>query len=185
MISTLVTALALLSAPSASDPDPPEPNPDPFVSAGSTYLLVEGGYGSSFQGSGRKLGIGSVGLERFLWDGISLGVAANGLWMDQPAGDTSGASLQVVGRWYPTLGRSLTPYFHAGSGGIVTGEPVPNRGTRYNFSSDLGVGVSTGIADSARLTLGARWNHISNASLGDNNPGRDFIYGYAGLAVGL
>ena len=126
-----------------------------------------------------------MGVERFVRDGISLGVAANGARMEQPGGHTSGASVQVVARWYVMPERSVTPFADAGSGGIVTGDPVPSRGTRYNFSSDIGIGVSARLSGRARLTAGTRWNHISNASLGDSNPGRDFIYGFAGVAVPL
>lgn len=186
---TLFTAALLLAAPTAhccprhhktaiSPDDAPR-----FGEVGTRWIRAEGGYGPSLGSDGQRMRIGSLGFEHFVRDGLSLGLSANAMHFGGAGRDTDGGSLQVVVRWHPIPDAPLTPYAHLGGGGIVTEDPVPHAGTRYNFSSDLGLGVAFRTGERVRLTVGGRWNHISNASLGEHNPGRDTLYGHTGLDI--
>ena len=190
MIWTLLAATALSGGiPVSPDECCPvavqaaaEPAP-PFGEAGTTRIRVEGGHGPAYKPRGRRLTVGSVRLDRFVVDGFSAGVALSGVRFARPEESTAGAGVEVVFRWYAFRDRLLSPYADAGGGGMVTGRPVPVHGTRINFSSSLGVGVGFRLSETVRLSMGSRWNHISNGNLGTHNPGRDSLYGYMGASL--
>jgi hypothetical protein len=65
---------------------------------------------------------------------------------------------------------------------LSTNNPVPSGGSQFNFTPQAGIGVTIDVGErDARLVLGLKWHHISNASLYRDNPGRDSVEIYAGL----
>jgi len=78
----------------------------------------------------------------------------------------------VVLKWNFTRGRKLIPYFLAQAGVLWTAEDVPPGDTSStNFTTGGGVGVNYFIKPGRSLNWDVRAIHISNASMGNHNPG--------------
>ncbi len=58
--------------------------------------------------------------------------------------------------------------------------PVP-RGTRFNFTADLGVGVYRTLSSRYAVSIGVDLYHVSNGNLGEKNPGVNYLL----LTMGL
>lgn len=87
----------------------------------------------------------------------------------------------IILRWDLTGGRRIVP-FAQGAGGLIWTNhkfppvgPYPPPGHQatsvWNFTPQFGVGVHYFLKPNRSLTFGANAVHISNASLGDSNPG--------------
>ncbi len=87
----------------------------------------------------------------------------------------------IILRWNLTGGKRFLP-FAQGAGGLIWTNhkfppvgpiPVPgHQGTSvWNFTPQFGIGVHYFLRPNRSLTLQANAVHISNASLGDSNPG--------------
>ena len=59
--------------------------------------------------------------------------------------------------------------------------PVPHS-SRFNFTPEIGLGVEFFLAPQRALTLGYKFHHISNADIGDSNPGMNSHVIYAGFS---
>ena len=59
--------------------------------------------------------------------------------------------------------------------------PVRNS-THFNFATEIGLGVQFFVAPRHAVTLGYKLHHISNAGIGDRNPGLDSHLFYAGYS---
>lgn len=100
-----------------------------------------------------------------------------------PTGGTyTGVSVTpVILRWNLRSGHRLLPWVQGAGGLIWTNHkfppvgpyPVPNRlGTSvFNFTPQFGVGVHYFVKPRQSIFISANAVHISNASLGDDNPG--------------
>ncbi|PYS55410.1 MAG: hypothetical protein DMG13_04125 [Acidobacteria bacterium] len=81
-----------------------------------------------------------------------------------------------------TASRRLMPYFEIGSGLLISTFQIPEESSRLNFGSHGGFGVHLISADGRSIALGARYVHISNAGMGNTNPGINTVYFYTGLS---
>jgi hypothetical protein len=141
----------------------------------------------------------------FLADRFEFGVEL-GAWyinQDQPnVDDTYAASFRFLGRWHAFGGSydtaahperlDWTIFLEGGIGMIFSADDVPPGGTSANFIPTGGVGATFRLGDAAdanpaRLILGARWHHISNARItGDaSNPDFNAPMLYAGVQWGF
>lgn len=78
----------------------------------------------------------------------------------------------VVLKWNFTAGHKLAPYFVAQGGMLHTSEDVPPPNTsKINFTSGAGFGFNYFVAPRRSIAWDVRAIHLSNASLGDHNPG--------------
>ena len=128
--------------------------------------------------------IGGVGFSYFLEDNLSLDFEFNAAYFDQEVGDSEiGANFNLLLRWHFLPRDSWSLYIDGGAGMLLTTDDVPDDGSSFNFTPQAGLGASFDIGNNNRLMVGARWHHISNANLYDENPGRDSIVGY--LAVSM
>jgi hypothetical protein len=144
----------------------------------------------------------------FVADTLEFGVELSGWYVDQEEGVAGGgvrdastwaASFRFLGRWH-LLGTTFdgrtrgegaedldwTVFVEAGIGMIFSGDEVPVGGTRANFIPTGGVGGTVRVSDGgARLVLGVRWHHVSNArTSGDRkNPDFNAPQVYAGLVL--
>lgn len=94
-----------------------------------------------------------------------------------------GAGLSPLGLKL-SLGQSWIKPFLAGNVGFLYFQhsiPVP-RSSHFNFTPEIGLGVDFFLTPKQALTLGYKVHHISNAGLGDNNPGMDSHVIYAGFS---
>jgi len=74
--------------------------------------------------------------------------------------------------------------FVAASLGLVYSRrdvPVPDS-SHINFTEEIGLGVDFFLASKTALTVGYKLQHLSNAGLGDRNPGMNSHFIYAGFS---
>ena len=91
-------------------------------------------------------------------------------------GTYTGLSLTpVIFRWNLVHWKRVMPWMQGGGGLIWTNHKYPPNGPRgtsiWNFEPQIGVGIHYFVKPRQSITFGANAVHISNASLGDANPG--------------
>ena len=102
-----------------------------------------------------------------------------------PSGAVYGASVKpFVFRWNFTANQSVVPYLHIAGGVLFTTSDVPPPNTSsINFTSQIGGGIRYFVRPERSIDFGVDVVHISNASLGDHNPGYNasvfFSVGYS------
>ncbi|MES2223183.1 MAG: acyloxyacyl hydrolase [Acidobacteriota bacterium] len=78
-------------------------------------------------------------------------------------------------RWNLVRWKRVMPWLQGGGGLIWTNHKFPPNGSKgtsvWNFEPQIGVGVHYFVKPNHAITFGANAVHISNASLGDSNPG--------------
>ena len=80
----------------------------------------------------------------------------------------------LVMKWNFTRGKKVIPYLLAQGGMLWTTDRVPPGNTsRINFLSGPGVGLNYFLRPRRSVSIDLRATHLSNASLGDHNPGVD------------
>jgi hypothetical protein len=78
----------------------------------------------------------------------------------------------LVMKWNFTRGRKLIPYFLAQGGMLWSADRIPPGDTsKINFTSGAGVGLNYFVKPRRSVNFDFRATHLSNASLGDHNPG--------------
>ncbi|MHB8301399.1 MAG: acyloxyacyl hydrolase [Acidobacteriaceae bacterium] len=91
-------------------------------------------------------------------------------------GTYTGLSLTpVIFRWDLVHWKKVMPWLQGGGGLIWTNHKYPPNGARgtsvWNFEPQIGVGFHYFVKPRQSIAFGANAVHISNASLGDANPG--------------
>ena len=80
----------------------------------------------------------------------------------------------LVMKWNFTRGKKVIPYLLAQGGMLWTTDRVPPGDTsRINFLSGPGVGLNYFLRPRRSVSIDLRATHLSNASLGNHNPGVD------------
>jgi hypothetical protein len=167
--------------------DAPEPLPDPaptaqpFGTAHSTRWTLQGAYGFEPEHGSQMMLLGG-GISYFLAEGFSINfeLMGGGFWQTGPT--AAGVNFNLLFRWHFLRKETWTIFLDGGAGFLFTSENVPKIGTNYNFTPQFGVGVSFDAGDTARILVGIRWQHISNANLSTPNPGRDSLEFWAGAS---
>jgi hypothetical protein len=78
----------------------------------------------------------------------------------------------LVMKWNFTRGSRMVPYFLAQGGMLWTTDKVPPGDTsKINFTSGAGIGLNYFVKPRRSVNLDLRATHLSNASLGNHNPG--------------
>ncbi|MGC1870758.1 MAG: acyloxyacyl hydrolase [Acidobacteriaceae bacterium] len=81
----------------------------------------------------------------------------------------------IILRWNLVRWKRVMPWLQGGGGLIWTNHKFPPNGSRgtsvWNFEPQFGVGIHYFVKPNRAITFGANAVHISNASLGDANPG--------------
>ncbi len=161
-------------------------------------LLVLAAAGPAFAVDGLQLeyGDGDDGIERYgaalQWQWSRKWFAdgqwylggyweVSGSYWDGGAGHTGSDSLGEFG-FTPVLrlqthspAGAVSPFLEAGIGGhVLTGTKLENKdfSTEWQFGSHIGAGLRFGAR--GRFELLYRFQHLSNAGLGDSNPGVNF-----------
>ena len=91
-------------------------------------------------------------------------------------GTYSGLSMTpIILRWNLVRWKRVMPWLQGGGGLIWTNHKFPPNGPRgtsvWNFEPQFGVGMHYFVKPDQAITFAANAVHISNASLGDANPG--------------
>ncbi len=122
-----------------------------------------------------------IGLDFHPWIGIRQPVNDNG---DGGYKNVSAFALDVYGRWYPApVFWTYRPYLELAEGPFYAPRRVPPAGSRFNFLTQIGAGVSAPIlpGDAWSVVLGYRIVHISNGDTYRRNPSWNFN----GVLLGL
>jgi hypothetical protein len=174
-------------AESGSTPAPVSPREKRFGRAGSRWWSIGAGVANDFSGDTDMNVHGD--FSQFLADELEFGIEAAGWYFNQEGQDTGGLSGSMIFRWHAFHwggqdGFKSTVFGDVGIGMLVGFDEVPDGGTGLNFLPRVGIGYTHALTDDeegARLTLGLRWHHISNARIeGDaRNPARDALMIYA------
>lgn len=166
--------------------DEPDTTPtvaEPFGLAGTEYLMWNAAVGSDLED--RHLARMGVGISYFIDDDISVDFELNGVYFDlTETDDAFGLNANLLLRWHFLVAedRSWSVYVDGGAGLLLASEEVPQHASNFNFTPQLGAGVSFDVGEDARLFTGIRWFHVSNANVYDENPGVDFALVYVALA---
>ncbi|GAB4550338.1 MAG: hypothetical protein Tsb0013_12010 [Phycisphaerales bacterium] len=200
-VSTLVGTIALLSWASAvlaqdapADQAAPvsareeverlagETMPD-FATKGHRSVGIV--FESAYSADGVTLGP-RIGLHYFLADAFEVH-ASLGVWGHLQDGTDAASINPALGfRYHFVREPSHTIYADIGIGLLLSNEEVPEGGTRTNFTPRAGLGATFPLGDDgARLDVGLRWHHVSNASTSgtDDNPDRDGLGVYVGVLI--
>jgi len=155
------------------------PENRPFGLADTRSWLINGGVASDFNDV--TIGRSGLGVSYFVADDVSFDAELNHLYFDQELNDALGINLNLLIRWHAwhNKARTWSAYFDAGVGIMVSDEDVPDLGARFNFTPQIGGGMSFRVGNDSRLYVGTRWHHTSNANIFEQNPGRDTVLVYA------
>jgi opacity protein-like surface antigen len=151
-----------------------------FGAADSWRFNLWGGYANDFDHD--EQGHAGIGVSWFFIENLSLDLEGNGLYFDQEGDNAWGGNFNLMFRWHFLMREKWSVYADIGAGMLGTSDDVPFNGTSFNFTPQVGAGVSYEIASNVRLMTGVRWHHISNARTSDDNPGRDSLMVYAGVS---
>jgi len=194
----LVGALMLLSAVAAIAPGRADAG-----SFADRFTLREWGVQTG-AGSSLNSGVQLFTLQPYIglaiWEPIDTffqKINADTLWMIEPwvamSDDTKspGSTSFEIGVspifFRLTFGQGkFRPYVEGGLGILYTDLRSVIRvgqtlGSRVQFASQGGVGLQYTLNPDMALALSARFRHISNAGIDDDNPGIDTIYGMLGF----
>lgn len=94
-------------------------------------------------------------------------VAGNPQWVY--GGGFNPVGLQFVFR----RDKKVTPYFGGAGGFVFHRRPVMLSGVRYNFTTDWHVGLEFKVRPRNTLSVAFRYQHLSNAELGNLNFGSE------------
>jgi Lipid A 3-O-deacylase (PagL) len=89
----------------------------------------------------------------------------------QPANTAYGAGFNPLNlKWNFAARGRVVPYFELSGGTLFTNHDVPTGTNSVNFTSAAALGAHF-LGNSHNWSVEARYLHISNAGLGDSNPG--------------
>jgi hypothetical protein len=77
----------------------------------------------------------------------------------------------------------VVPFFEIGGFVLPSTKKIPERTSHFNFLTFGGLGFHYLIRSKSSLQFGMRFQHISNASIVDYNPGINSMYLYAGYSL--
>lgn len=134
---------------------------------------------------------GHIGAGYYVFEGVSFNfeAVAGRIHASEEAGESGGrfpaGGFDLLLRWHALRNEDWSFYFEGGAGVLVASESFPANGTHFNFTPQLGFGLTVRVADKARLMVGARWHHVSNGRVYGNgrNPGYEGVMTYAGLMI--
>ena len=130
----------------------------------------------------RFYGAGVIG-HWYFGDAVSVGLGAEGYYVDQVRDDTVLGDVIVHGRWHFLTAERYSLFVDGGVGISYAEADVPEGGLRYNYTPRIGGGATVELRENLHLLGGVRFFHISNANLEgrDNNPSQDGAMYYVGV----
>src|SRR5262245_50786418 len=110
-----------------------------------------------------------LGVNYFVFDNISVGaeLTGYGVFMDDDGDDTTAAAIQLglVARHHFLRWDRFSLFADGSFGPFEASDDVPASGTRFNYVTRAGLGLTYQLDDRVYLFGGARYFHLSNARL--------------------
>lgn len=101
--------------------------------------------------------------------------------LDTPRASTFGLGIKPAGLRVWAGSERVRAEADVAAGVVYFGSPaLASNAKRFNFVYDFGIGVRVGFRG-AQVAFGFRRHHLSNAGLGEVNPGLDSRMGYVGV----
>jgi hypothetical protein len=126
---------------------------------------------------------GSLGLSYVPIDRVMVSLDLTGDYIQQ-TGTGAGGGFNLRGRYELAKLQSISLFVDGSAGIIETDQPIPTRGTHFNFIETVGCGAFVPVLPRLFLEAGIRFQHISNAGI-SVNPGHSGMQGYLGFAIPL
>ncbi len=158
-----------------------------FATKGSHQISFGGGGAHSLRNDAQDFNA-TFSYTYFLVDNFEVTGELGGWYFHQDGDDAIGLNPCFVMRYHYWVSddRRWSTYVDAGIGLLFSTDNVPDRGTSFDATPRVGLGLTRQINDEGwRLQLGLRWAHVSNARiLGDaDNPSRDGIMAYFAIVI--
>lgn len=129
--------------------------------------------------NGTTIFVGGVCAQWFVVDGLSVGVFAEALHVNQSDQNAIGGGAGVLLRWHFVRAEDIGLFVDVGVGCALFDHPVPSDAQSFDFTPRASFGIAHAIDPRTSLDASIGWLHISNAQTGEFNPGLDT------LAIGL
>jgi hypothetical protein len=161
VLATLVSTSFTVAAP---------PTTQPVVAKGTRTASVATGY---------EIGLGStiipsvqLGANYFFVDNFSIGIEGAVLGVGQPGDDAVALGVSGVLRHFLAEWDRTRLFMDLSFGPYEASDRVPEGGTRFNFITRVGPGVTYQLDETTHLMAGVRYWHLSNARIEgvDHNP---------------
>lgn len=81
------------------------------------------------------------------------------------------------------LTQKFSMYFEGGLGLLYTTQHIYEQGTQFNFTQQLGAGISYLFSKNKTINLGYRFRHFSNLDIEEPNSGIDMDYILCGITI--
>lgn len=165
--------------------------------AGENQIGLTGSFGAAIKGEtywhdadGRADNAGvTVDYQRFLSDRwVVMAALTPARVYNQSDRDVYAGEFQAGFRYHFfefDVGDRPVSLFAEILGGLLYGaHSVPERGSNFNFTQDLGAGVEVQLADRVSWVTGYRMKHLSNADLfNGENPAQNDHHVYTGIQI--
>lgn len=177
-LPTLATLVGVVTTAGAADTDAPPSFPKGTVAADIAFNYVVG-----FDKDNTSIFGPEIGVRKFVFDDIAVGISAAAHLAASDEDDVFAGSLSATGRHHLIDWQSGT-FFIDGSVGVFEGaDDIPSDGTRFNFMSRAGIGVTLRLNERLHFVGGGRYWHLSNAQFegASKNPKIDGIELHTGL----
>ncbi len=153
-----------------------------FFPRGTLTLQTYAAFGDDF--GGETFGRGTVGLGYYVFDNLAINAEVSGYFIGQEAETDAGAIggvLMLRHHWFHLPKGSIFGEF--GMGLFEASARVPAGGTRFNFTTEAGVGAMHELSDRTFLLGGVRYIHLSNAKINgpDRNPAINGVEFWLGM----
>jgi hypothetical protein len=159
--------------------------PSSYFPKGMFVATITAGYYTDVESPNERVNPYSLGVSYYVVENHGLGVEVSGLVLDAKEGfdDAGAAGLNLTLRHHIYNRGDFSLFLEVALGMIYADDEFPPGGTRFNFTEQVGAGVSYRLRDDLFLIGGARFMHISNAYIhgADQNPGINALGGYIGL----
>lgn len=184
-LAVLTFALLVTSAAFAQDKKPSADNAT-FAAAmkkGGYHLrlFAEGGTGFGKRSSTQFFGVGGgvgwvlTGQHGSGWLKGNFEYAMELLpfhGIFQPPQNAYGVEIRpILMKWNFTSGKKIVPYAEVGGGMLITHHDVPFNTNNFNFTPQGGLGLHFFRDERHAITFEAKYLHVSNAGLANNNSG--------------
>jgi hypothetical protein len=157
---------------------------DPFAK-GQWSLEFAGSFTHPVTNGPQQFYGATIGLGYAATDNLMIVGEVSGDYIDDEGKDEIAGGLTLRARYrFLRLG-SLSLFVDGSIGAVQASTDVPDLGTHFNFRETIGIGTTVPIGDTIHLIVGAHWEHMSNAKIGDDNPGYNGVEGYVGIVIPL